>query len=160
MRAGRHSAAKKNRSGRTAMELVIMAALSVLLCFTVNKRAEMVRTEPPAAASTQPTKTEAPSATAAETPLPEFSPHFVDDTAPEKLLKSTGIMVDGTDGGQLCRRTEDDTIAFGQGEEYTDAQGIVTFRGNNFRDTAAYGTADIDTERNSAAVLVRDGQTR
>jgi hypothetical protein len=146
MRAGRHSAAKKNRSGRTAMELVIMAALSVLLCFTVNKRAEMVRTEPPAAASTQPTKTEAPSATAAETPLPEFSPHFVDDTAPKKLLKSTGIMVDGKTVDSYSA-PEDDTIAFGQGDEYTDVQGIVTFRGNNFRDTAAYGTAEIEQKK-------------
>lgn len=29
----------------------------------------------------------------------------------------------------------------------TDVQGIVTFRGNNFRDTAAYGTAEIEQKK-------------
>ena len=30
-------------------------------------------------------------------------------------------------------------INFGEGDEYTKLEGIVTFRGNNYRDTASYG---------------------
>ncbi len=37
----------------------------------------------------------------------------------------------------------DQEILFGKGSEYTDVDGIVTFRGNNFRDNPVYGTADM-----------------
>ena len=51
--------------------------------------------------------------------------------------------VDGTLMENVDGYAADQEIAFGMGDKYTKADGIVTFRGNNFRDTAAFGTADI-----------------
>ncbi|MFQ9591142.1 MAG: PQQ-binding-like beta-propeller repeat protein [Ruminococcus sp.] len=49
--------------------------------------------------------------------------------------------------GQILANTSDytstDTHSFDAGISYTDVDGIVTFRGNNFRDTAAYGNTQI-----------------
>ena len=38
----------------------------------------------------------------------------------------------------------EDPISMGPGSEYAQVEGIVTFRGNNYRDTAAYGTVPND----------------
>ena len=38
-------------------------------------------------------------------------------------------------------------IHFGMPQDYTNVIGITTFRGNNFRDNAAWGTADVVEER-------------
>jgi outer membrane protein assembly factor BamB len=34
-------------------------------------------------------------------------------------------------------------IEFGRGSDYTDLEGIITFRGNNYREGASYGTAEV-----------------
>ncbi|MEG1763962.1 MAG: PQQ-binding-like beta-propeller repeat protein [Oscillospiraceae bacterium] len=127
---------------------VLLALLIVLGIFVwLNAGAapsKPVETKPPVAK-----ETEKPSA-APETPeppvdsngiaLPEFSPMATDATAPSKLISKTDIMVDG----QLVENYSfSDPIDFGLPEDYTDVPGIVTFRGNNFRDSAAYGTANI-----------------
>lgn len=73
-----------------------------------------------------------------------FNPHAVDSTNPDNLIKSSEIEVDGI-------RLEDSydsaeyfgDISFGTGEEYTDVEGVVTFRGNNFRDNPTFGNAYI-----------------
>ena len=36
---------------------------------------------------------------------------------------------------------------FGSGKDYTDLEGIITFRGNNYRSGANYGTADVKTAK-------------
>lgn len=76
-----------------------------------------------------------------EQPLPEFDPYCVDSTAPWTLVESTGIMVDGN---VVDSYTLPETIDFGYGSDYTAVDGIVTFRGNNFRDGASYGTATLN----------------
>jgi len=72
--------------------------------------------------------------------LPEFEPYCVDSTQPSNLIQSTGIMVDGN---IVESYSNPDPIDFGLGENYTNVDGIVTFRGNNFRDCPTYGTANI-----------------
>lgn len=72
--------------------------------------------------------------------LPEFAPGAVAATMPSNLIAYTDIMSDG----QIVESySAADPIDFGYGSDYTDVEGIVTFRGNNFRDNAAYGTAEI-----------------
>ena len=68
-----------------------------------------------------------------------FSPHCVDSTKPENLISYTNIEVNGNvlDNTSDYHATSD--IEFQTGDEYTEVEGIVTFRGNSFRDTAAYG---------------------
>lgn len=61
-------------------------------------------------------------------------------TQPSKFGLKTGIYVD-TEKVETYTRPE--PITFGRGADYTDLEGIITFRGNNYREGASYGTADI-----------------
>ncbi len=79
-----------------------------------------------------------------ETPLSEFSPYAVDGTQPANLIQYTNIQANGS---QVDSYQAADPIDFGYGRDYTDVEGIVTFRGNNFRDSASYGTANITEKR-------------
>lgn len=88
-----------------------------------------------------------------------FNPHPVEETKPSHYIHSVDIMVDGerlpsVTGSYLDDHSAaDDTglynsdnyfgdISFGLGEQYTDVEGIVTFRGNNFRNDPTYGVTD------------------
>ncbi len=83
-----------------------------------------------------------------ETPLPEpsFAPHAVESTLPENLIKTVGINVNGTtlEDGEKYTAAEGEEIFFGYGRDYTDVNGIITFRGNNFRDGGSYGYAGLE----------------
>ena len=73
-------------------------------------------------------------------PIPSFEPYPIDTTHPDVYISSTGIMV----SGQMVDIYEPlSTVDFGYGADYSELNGITTFRGNNFRDSASYGTADI-----------------
>ncbi len=61
-------------------------------------------------------------------------------TDPANLGFAQRLMVDGQEVQQYTRT---EPISFGAGANYTAAEGIVTFRGNNYRDTASFGTPDI-----------------
>ena len=73
----------------------------------------------------------------------EFSPRCVESTKPSLYIQSTDIEVDGQVLANVSDYTSTDTHSFDAGISYTDVDGIVTFRGNNFRDTPTYGTAQI-----------------
>ena len=73
-----------------------------------------------------------------------FSPKAVDSTKPDSYITSTSVMVN--DGEVESYKASDAlTIDFASGSEYTSAKGILTFRGDNFRSSASYGTADVST---------------
>lgn len=74
------------------------------------------------------------------TPLPEFSPYAVEGTRPSDFGMQTAVEVNGTVVESYQR---EEKIDFGDGSDYTELEGVITFRGNNFRDNAAYGTATI-----------------
>lgn len=73
----------------------------------------------------------------------KFSPHAVESTEPSRLIKSTQIQVDGKTLADISEYKSEEKIEFGTGDQYTEVDGIITFRGNNFRDSASYGTANI-----------------
>lgn len=73
----------------------------------------------------------------------EFSPKCVESTKPSLYIQTTDIEVDGQVLADVSDYTSTDTHSFDAGISYTDVDGIVTFRGNNFRDTPTYGTAQI-----------------
>jgi len=75
-----------------------------------------------------------------EPALPSFEPFAVEETQPDRMIASTGIMADGA---IVSEYIFPEIIDFGYGVDYTELEGVITFRGNNFRDTAAYGFADI-----------------
>ena len=147
---------------RTVLQTVLMVLLVAALCIIVGRnvalnRADMQHAEqtPPPADSGTVVNTDAPASdspapdttpepTPSPTPEP-FEPHSVDSTAEANFLQSTDIMVDGT---MFEGEYEDDTgIYFGYPEEYSSLPGVITFRGNNFRDSAAYGTANITQKK-------------
>lgn len=71
------------------------------------------------------------------TPVPTFSPSAVAGTMPsdfglEEAIEDNGTVVDAY--------TRAEPIDFLEGDTYTELEGVITFRGNNFRDSAAYGT--------------------
>ncbi len=86
---------------------------------------------------------ETPQATPTPTPPPSFEPYCTEETNPDKLIETVGIQVDNRELGQDESYQAQEPISFGYGQDYTDVQGIITFRGNNFRDGGSYGWANI-----------------
>lgn len=75
---------------------------------------------------------------------PSFEPHCVESTNPSNLIESTDIEVNGTVLNDVSLYSSQSVIEFGQGNDYTDVEGIISFRGNNFRDNASYGYAEMN----------------
>ena len=74
----------------------------------------------------------------------EFNPHCVDSTKPTNYFASTDIIVDDNILPSKDDYKPADQISFDVSEKYTaNVDGVVTFRGNNFRDNPTYGYANI-----------------
>ena len=72
-----------------------------------------------------------------------FSPRCVESTKPSLYIESTAIETDGQTLASISDYIPKESHSFDAGISYTDVDGIVTFRGNNFRDTASYGNTQI-----------------
>lgn len=138
---------EKRITAKTVVGIVIFVALIAVLVMVVmrgvaaNKALEETAESP--AITAQPTPTPTPEPTPTPVGLPDFKPHSVDGTEPERLISSTAIMVDG----EVVEEYESDyEINFDLPERYTELEGIVTFRGDNFRSGAAYGTAAVSSK--------------
>lgn len=86
----------------------------------------------------EPTETPGPAPKA--TLSPDLKPHYIDKTNPENFGFETKIMVGGE---EVDSWKSDSDISFGLGEDYTELEGVITFRGNNYRDTPSYGYANL-----------------
>lgn len=138
---------EKKITAKTVVGIVIFVALIAVLVMVVmrgvaaNKALEETAESP--AVTVPPTPTPTPEPTPTPVGLPDFKPHSVDGTEPERLISSTAIMVDG----EVVEEYESDyEINFDMPERYTELEGIVTFRGDNFRSGAAYGTAAVSSK--------------
>lgn len=130
--------------GRLLLILVLLAAvifLSVLLVKScaADKTEEEESSGFISSLFGKETPTPSPLATVAPTPtpVPTFSPSAVAGTMPsdfglEEAIEDNGTVVDAY--------TRAEPIDFLEGDTYTELEGVITFRGNNFRDSAAYGT--------------------
>ncbi len=92
----------------------------------------------------EPTPTPMPTPTPepTPTPVPDFAPAPVEGTRPEDF----GLVWEAEEEGvplALDTYARPSQIDFLEGEKYTELEGIISFRGNNFRDGAAYGTAEV-----------------
>ncbi len=78
---------------------------------------------------------------------PTFNPHSVASTTPSNLIMSTDVMANGMllSGGAGYASASD--IQFGLPEEYTEVEGVIGFRGDNFRNNPTYGTANIKNNK-------------
>lgn len=73
----------------------------------------------------------------------EFSPSCLESTDPSLYIQSTEIEVNGQTLTSISDYHAEAVHTFDAGINYTDVDGIVTFRGNNFRDTASYGNTQM-----------------
>jgi len=86
-----------------------------------------------------------------QNPWERFHPHSLPETDPRTSL---GFQWDTDIVGGLGE------VHFGMPEDYTNVAGITTFRGNNFRNSAAWGTANITEERLVIRYELGTGQAR
>ena len=135
------------RRSSTAGFLIFLALLSVLVVIVVkniNAETKSVQETPATDAANIPAaaiETETPEPTeSTDSSIPAFNPKATDATKPENLITETGLMVDGQ---SVTSYSFKDKIDFGLPEDYTSVEGIVTFRGNNFRNSGSYGIADM-----------------
>ena len=81
-------------------------------------------------------------------PIPD--PYAVEGTRPvEDFGLQTAMQLNGSSIDSYSRTNP---INFGDSNHYTDVEGILTFRGNNFRDTAAYGSLGSSVSGNLEVV--------
>ncbi len=74
---------------------------------------------------------------------PVFSPYCVAETKPSKLIAETGICVNETELTDESLYRPSQVISFGTGSKYFAGEGVISFRGNNFRDDPTYGLAEM-----------------
>lgn len=105
-----------------------------------------------------PSPTPSPTPTPTPSPTPPYDiPHAVDSTQPSVYGLSTAVEVDGTKVDSFQR---DETIEFLPDEAYSDAEGIITFRGNNYRDSANYGIASVLNRKMTEAWQVQTSELK
>ncbi len=73
----------------------------------------------------------------------DFEPHAVESTKPENMIELTGIEINGEVLSEGAKYNAPASIGFGLPGDYTQADGIFTFRGDNFRNSPAAGCAEI-----------------
>lgn len=119
---------------------VIAAILIIIIAVIVCKTAGSDKK------TDKPKKTTAPEETVAieKGYIADFEPHAVPSTEPDKLIKSTDISVNGeiTENYKAGQN-----LSFKTPEYFTSLQGISLFRGNNFRNSASYGTANVQNKQ-------------
>ena len=103
-----------------------------------------------------PSPTPSPSPTPTPSPTPPYDiPHAVDSTQPSVYGLTTAVEVNGTKVDNYQRV---DPIEFLPDVPYSEATGIVTFRGNNHRDSAVYGTATVSNKKLSKMWSIDTGE--
>lgn len=127
---------------KVAQTLTLAALCIVLLVIEVK----MVRLHSPAAEKTaQQIQAETQTAAApTEQPVLDLEVKATDDTKPEKLIREQTIIANGTSQENF---RFDAPIRFPDSTKYASLPGIMAFRGNNYRNSAAYGTADLKDKK-------------
>ncbi len=138
---------KKRKPIVLVIEILLLMVLAVALVYVVyssmQANDELNKPAPTPTPTAAPTPTPTPEPTPTPVGLPDFEPHAVEGTEPENLIKSTAIMVDG----EVVEEYENQyDILFDLPERYAQIDGVVTFRGDNFRSGAAYGTANVSSK--------------
>ena len=136
--------------------LVIMLAVGIFFIAkalveqpgTGKTPGESVMMTPPGVSSI-PTDTSTPTKESTPTPKPTLSADLIPvavtgKTDPATFGFDTDIMV-GDETVESYTRPE--AVSFGPGDEFTNIEGVITFRGNNYRDLASWGTAEITDEK-------------
>lgn len=150
-------AKKKKSPVAIIIEILILVFLLALLVYIVhcgivaNSNPAPINTPAPSA---EPAPTPTPEPTPTPVGVPDFKPHSIEGTEPENLVKETAVMVDG----ELVEDYESKyDICFDLAEKYTGLEGVIGFRGDNYRSGAAYGTAEVSSKTLSSVWQVNTG---
>jgi len=150
--------------------MILTAVLAVIVAKLHNAEpAEPPQTLPPVTAMPAPTPTPTPETTPeptptptptpepTPTPIPPFEPYATEETNPANFVKDLAVNVNGTTlkGDEVY--TPEEPVDFLYGEDYTDMEGVITFRGNNFRDGGSYGFAEAKNYKFSDSWYVTTG---
>ena len=167
-RARRRKKAQMRRRREYRKRLIIIAACAaafILLCVGITRLVKGRRsadaappqtTEVPDTLATESALTAESSVSAAAVPVTpvkptpdyeeiSFEPHSTDATDPSNMFDYTGVNVDGQDIEDRDSYAPFFSGEFGVPSAYTDVDGIVGFRGNNFRDDPTYGAVNTLT---------------
>ena len=137
----------------------VIVLICTLICFikynSVGKKLKQAAENPSVATSeiqtaSKPNASTAPSAPATiptaapttpptATPDPTFTPAKSDSSDPENW----GVDWEIIRGGNIINSMPSTGISFGNPDDYFALPGIATFRGNNFRNSAVYGTVEV-----------------
>ncbi len=150
--------------------LLLMLALLAAACSAPSDSSTTTTTAPSETAPPTPTSSPTPTPSLTPTPSPTPTPPI---TEPDRLAIDLpdlpGYMAgeQNSDGSQtkvfaddrsirwwilkgdkvVGNYTPEDTIAFGDPETFTDVEGVLTFRGNHYRNRPAWGTADVNEKK-------------
>ena len=147
-----------------AVVLIVLVLIAVVVkSLTYTEKPQTVESSAkPAGFLQELFKTPTPSPTPSPTPTPTPSPtppyeipHAVDSTQPSVYGLTTAVENNGT---KVDTYQREDPIEFLPDVPYTNATGIITFRGNNYRDNAAYGTANVSARKLSGVWSVETGE--
>lgn len=92
----------------------------------------LVKETPTPTPSPTPTPTPVPT----PSPTPKPTPHFVENSNPSRYGYVPHLQVDGKDV-DASKYVRQDKISFGDADEYAAVDGVLTFRGNNYRNLSA-----------------------
>ncbi len=120
--------------------LALLAALAYIIMLSLDANRGLGQTDADIIKPKKVTATAEPTPTPTPVGLADFNPHSVEGTEPENLIEKTEIMVDGELVDDYEAQYE---IYFDLAEKYTELEGVLGFRGDNFRSGAAYGTAEV-----------------
>ena len=131
---------------RRTLQVLTLAVLCIVLLVIEVKMAR-VHTPGEAAAEAAQQQNEVRQAAApVEQPVLDLEVKATDDTKPSKLIREQTIIVNGSTRDSY---SFDQQIRFPDSTKYASLPGIMAFRGNNYRNSAAYGTADLKDQKMS-----------
>ena len=110
-------------------------------------------------ATPTPSPTPTPTPVPTPTPTPKPTPHYVDSSNPERYGYVPHLQVDGkeTDAGRFVR---EDEISFGDSSTYAQVNGVLTFRGNNYRNLSAASELNLTEYKMSVVQKVSIGSLK
>ena len=115
----------------------------------------LVKETPTPTPSPTPTPTPVPT----PTPTPKPTPHYVENSNPSRYGYVQHLQVDGKDAdvGSYQRKEE---ITFGDAGDYAAVNGVLTFRGNNYRDLSAATELNLTEYKMSVVEKVSIGSLK
>ena len=136
--------AKRRVKPKFFVFVAVMLLIAAAAVFAVSKLKNRDKEE---AAVVQATPVPTPPAEATPTP----DPHLPEDMAVHASSEANPTLFGFSYGIEVAREevssyTRKEPVSFSHPDGYTDAKGILTFGGNNYRNTFSYGTVEVQEQ--------------